>query len=560
MESATVTAKKAPPEIAAGAAGDAEARPGRGRRRRAILSSPLTRRVLAVNLLAPVILVVGLLYLDSYRQALFDAEFASLRTRAEMFAAAIGEGAVVERGVSYMVMSEHPARQMVRRLATPAGVRARLFGRDGELVADSRLLLGNASLIQVEALPAPANGLVGQVIRPIYDFVTYWLPSDDHLPPYVEKTAQSAGDYPEVGEALGGGTGQGLRANPLGGAVLSLAVPVQRYKQIVGAVLVSAGDQNVAARLFEVRLAILKMFALAMLVTVGLSLYLAGTIARPVRRLAAAAERVRRGHGRRHLIPDFRRRGDEIGELSGALMEMTEALWRRMDAIEAFAADVSHEIKNPLTSLRSAVETAARLKDPRQQAKLMAIIQDDVARLDRLISDISDASRLDAELSRAETQPVALRPMLEGLAEAYGETGAAGGITLAVAVDPGDDLTVPGLEGRLGQVFRNLIANALSFSPPQGTIRLDARRAGDRVVAVIEDDGPGIPENKLEAIFERFYSERPKSEKFGTHSGLGLSISRQIAEAHGGTITAENIHRPDGTIAGARFTVSLPAV
>ncbi|MEO0035922.1 MAG: hypothetical protein RLZZ501_1945, partial [Pseudomonadota bacterium] len=294
-------------------------------------------------------------------------------------------------------------------------------------------------------------------------------------------------------------------------------------------------------------------FLLSLALTVGLSLYLAGTIARPVRRLALAAERVRHGQGRAALIPDLSRRGDEIGELSVALKEMTEALWRRMDAIEAFAADVAHEIKNPLTSLRSAVETAARIEDPDRRRRLMAIIQDDVGRLDRLISDISDASRIDAEMSRAEAGAVAVAAMLDTLFEVYRVTRAESGPTFTLDRPANDPLTVWGIESRLVQVLRNLITNAMSFSPPGGVIRLVACRGGGWVRVTIEDQGPGIPPNKLDAIFDRFYSERPEGEKFGTHSGLGLSISRQIVEAHGGRIRAEN--RAEG---GARFIVELP--
>jgi two-component system sensor histidine kinase ChvG len=268
---------------------------------------------------------------------------------------------------------------------------------------------------------------------------------------------------------------------------------------------------------------------------------------------------VRRGRGRRHAIPDLSARGDEIGDLSAALRDMTEALWRRMDATEAFAADVAHEIKNPLTSLRSAVETVARIANPDQQRALLAIVKDDVARLDRLISDISDASRLDAEMSRAEADEVDMRGMVQAMVDVYRYTGDANGVRFAIETAPGESLMVSGVEGRLGQVLRNLIANALSFSPPQGCITLSARRENMEVVVEVEDEGPGMPENKLEAIFDRFYSERPKDEKFGTHSGLGLSISRTIIEGHGGTITASNRIDGDGRIIGARFTVRLPA-
>jgi two-component system sensor histidine kinase ChvG len=305
-----------------------------------------------------------------------------------------------------------------------------------------------------------------------------------------------------------------------------------------------------------VREDILKVFLVALAVTVLLSLYLAGTITRPIRRLARAAEAVRTRHGRQKALPDFSRRRDEIGDLSEALREMTAALWARMDAIERFAADVSHEIKNPLTSLRSAVETVARVNDPEQQRRLMSILLEDVQRLDRLITDISDASRLDAELSRAQSDTVDIRRMLEMLAELYRSTGGEDGPRIDLDIRTPEALTVQGLESRIVQVFRNLITNAVSFSPKGGRITLAAGRIEGWVEVTVEDEGPGIPPGKLDAIFDRFYSERPAGEKFGTHSGLGLSISKQIIDAHHGVIFARN---REGR-SGARFTVRLPAL
>jgi two-component system sensor histidine kinase ChvG len=304
---------------------------------------------------------------------------------------------------------------------------------------------------------------------------------------------------------------------------------------------------------------ILIVCGVALAVTVLLSLYLAGTIARPIRRLAQAADQVRSAKGRQFEIPDFGRRGDEIGDLSDSLRAMTDALWARLDAIEAFAADVAHEIKNPLTSLRSAVETVARVEDPEQQKKLMSIILDDVQRLDRLISDISDASRLDAELSRAEIDTVDVGELLRALVAVQEAGERADAPRFRLDVLDHQDLAVPGIEGRIGQVFRNLISNAVTFSPPGSTIRLSAQRQGGDVVVLISDSGPGIPEGKLEAVFERFYTERPAGEKFGTHSGLGLSISKQIVDAHGGSIRAENRYDESGGVCGACFVVRLPA-
>ncbi|HLO77196.1 MAG TPA: stimulus-sensing domain-containing protein [Magnetospirillum sp.] len=515
------------------------------------LRSPLTRRILAVNLIAPILLVAGLFYMDRYKQGLIQGELAGLTTQAEMVAGAVGEGAVSEQALGFLELNSELAQQMVRRLAEPAQVRARLFDAVGDLAADSRFLMSAKGTIQIEDLPPPAGHGWSAQLAQAWERLTTWMPEDTTLPAYVEYADDRADHWPEAMAGLAGRTGSAVRSRP-GGLILSVAVPVQRYKQVVGALVVQADGRNIAKSLFQVRLNILQIFVVALTITVGLSFYMAGTIARPIRRLALAAEQVRHGHGRRHKIPDFADRHDEIGELSVALKEMTEALWNRMDAIERFAADVAHEIKNPLTSVRSAVETAARLTDPEKQRKLLAIVQDDVERLNRLITDISDASRIDAELSRAETEPVAMAAMLETLGDIYRSTAEDGEIHYAVRVPHGDPLVVQGIEGRLVQVLRNLIGNAASFSPPGGTITLSAEREGKFVRIQVDDQGPGIPANKLDAIFDRFYSERPQTEKFGTHSGLGLSISKQIVQAHGGLIWAEN--RREG---GARFVVKL---
>jgi len=538
--------------------------------------SSLTWRFLAVNLVAPVMLVLGLLFLDEYEQTLIATELEALRTQGELIAAAIGEGAVVvdtqnadfptfTPSGAVRIISQDTARQLVRRLAGLAQLRARLFDRDAAMIADSRLLQGPGGEVQVVDLPPLDESELGRAMRELYDATLGRFAYDRALEPYRERPNALGADYSEVMRALEAGEASAtvrLRADRQ--KVLMVAVPVQFYRQVVGAVLVSRDGRNVDARLFAVRSSILGMFAWVLALTVLTSLYLAGTIARPVRRLAAAAELVRHSKSRKHSIPDLSKRSDEIGELSEALRDMTDALWRRMDATESFAADVAHEIKNPLTSLRSAVETVARVKDPEQQKRLMSIILDDVARLDRLISDISDASRLDAELSRDETSAVRLRRLIEALAEVQNANDNPDAPKVVISGAAGDALMVHGLEGRLGQVFRNLISNAVSFSPPGGTINVRASREGRYIRIAVEDQGPGIPPGKEQDIFGRFYSERPDSEKFGTHSGLGLSISQQIVEAHRGAIYAENITAPGDKfgsekIMGARFVVRLPA-
>jgi two-component system sensor histidine kinase ChvG len=531
---------------------------GAKRRRRRRLISPLTRRILALNVLVLMVPVLGLMHLDQYRQSLIAAELDALRTQGRAFALSLGSTAVVGTQFGNEQLLPEMARHLMRVLLIDSGVRARIFARSGKLLGDSFVLAGPGGLVQVVELPALRGGSLLDAFERYLDRAINWLPFSEEPPRYREARIQQAAHYPEVERALLGESPGVVRADRRGHLVLSVAVPVQRYRQVLGALMLSRGGAAVERAVRARRVDILVVFAVALAVTVLLSIYLAGTIARPVARLAEAAERVRTGKGRRVEIPDFGRRRDEIGELSGALRDMTEALWTRLDAIESFAADVAHEIKNPLTSLRSAVETVSRVEDPEQQRKLMSIILDDVQRLDRLISDISDASRLDAELSRARTQPVDLARLLSALAEAHQATADEGGPKLRFETRGGVSLVVQGIEERLGQVLRNLINNAATFSPPDGIIELAVWREDSWAMISVSDSGPGIPESALGAIFDRFYTERPKSEKFGTHSGLGLSISKQIVEAHGGGIRAENRHDGTGAVIGARLVIRLP--
>jgi two-component system, OmpR family, sensor histidine kinase ChvG len=537
--------------------------------------SPLTRRILFLNTVPLLLLAVGVLYLDDFRRGLIAAEIQALTTQSRIIAAALGEAAVSvadpDDDEPDDRLAPDTSRQVLRRLVEPARVRARLFDYNGALMADTRVLGSGSFAVEVELLPppGPAADFAQRAVDAVADFLSGGLaPTEFDVPIYRERSESSARDYEEAQAALGGETASALRRGSDGVLSISVAAPVQRFRQVLGAVMLTADGRSVEASLRAVRRDILRLTAATLAITVLLSLYLAGTIARPVRRLARAAERVRTGGGRAGLggtlgagtglasaIPDLSRRGDEIGDLSVSLRAMTEALAKRLDAIDRFAADVAHELKNPLTSLKSAVETAARVPDPAVREKLMAIVLDDVARLDRLITDISGASRLDAELSRAEAEPVDVAELLDGLCAALGAVAKDGQAKPFYEGPPDFGLVVSGVADRLTQVFRNVIGNAQSFSPPGGEIRVRASRDKDRIVVRIDDEGPGIPEDKLDAIFDRFYSERPAGEKFGTHSGLGLSISRQIVEAHGGTIEASNRLETSG----ARFTIRLPA-
>src|SRR6266567_4097883 len=413
--------------------------------------SPLTRRILAVNVLALALLAGGFLYLGKYQASLIGQQIEALKTQGEVFAAALGEGAVLDSVDEGEILLPDLARQMMRRLVEPTRTRARLFDIKGDIIADSRVLRGPGDTVQVLELQAPERGgTLPQIADRIYDWILNLLPRHTNYPLYRESALPRAEEYDEVMRALRGETGSAIRSDPAaGGLVFSVAIPIQRYKQVLGAVMLSTSSGEIEEELRTVRLELLRIFGVALLVTVLLSFYLAGTIARPIRRLAAAAERAR-GRRARIEIPDFTGRGDEIGDLSGSLREMTDALWQRMSAIESFAADVAHEIKNPLSSLRSAVETAARLDDPVKQRRLMAVIQNDVERLDRLITDISDASRLDAELGRFELEPVDIAAMLDALVEMHDATRSDGSPRLVLDLaDRGRGLVVPGIETRL---------------------------------------------------------------------------------------------------------------
>ena len=532
-------------------------------------SRSLTRRILAINLLVLIVPIGSFFFLDQYQERQIESQIAALRIQGEIFAGAVGAGAVgVSPGIGQRIEPVR-ANLMLRRLTEPTDIRARMFVSTGVLVADTQYQTLSRGFVRVRELPPPDSELgIGRWVEQKISALLNWLPGQGELPLYIETSPSNANDYLEVQRALFGEPAAAVRRHESGGMVISVAVPVQRYRQVVGALMLSTGGEEVERAMRDIRLVILQVFAAALVVTVLLSLYLAGTIARPINRLAAAAERVRSGRGRHAVIPDFSGRRDEIGELSRDLRAMTDALWQRMDAIERFAADVAHEIKNPLTSLRSAVETVDRVDDPAQQKQLMSIIVDDVHRLDRLITDISDASRLDAELSRDLPTPIDVRQVLAALIDIEHAAASSDRAVIEWHLEADTDLTVCASEGRLGQVFRNVIANAISFSPADTKITVRAERVtgrdGDVVRVSVEDEGPGIREENLESIFERFYSDRPiegpdgKGEKFGTHSGLGLSISRQIVAAADGRIWAENRRRADAVICGARFVVELP--
>ena len=525
---------------------------------------PLLRRILLVNALPLALLVAALLYLDQYQNGLLQSEVTALREQARIYAGALGESAVRDGNSDDPVLVPERAKPLLRRLTDPTpNSQAKLYGGDGQVIADSRVREGSGG---AQPLPPPAErGELQGTIEAIYDKLMAILPHQAQEP-LVERAAPAAGlDWqPDVKAELkltNTDQGQGapyIRRTQDNRLLVTVVEPVQRNRHTVGIVALTRDAREVDDSLAAIRSSILGLFTIALVLTVMLSWYLSLTIARPILLLAEAALDMREGHGRAGAVsPRLLRRTDEVGELAGALRDSSEALWSRMDATEQFAADVAHEIKNPLSSIRSAMETLARIDDPAAQRRLLAIVNEDVMRLDRLISDISDASRVDAELSRAAPGPVDVVAILNLLAEINAATRVPGDARLVVEA-PDAPVLVQAVEDRLVQVLRNLIGNAQSFSPADGRVVLSAREDGAMVELGVADEGPGMPEARLEHVFDRFYSERPHGERFGQHSGLGLSISRQIVEALKGSIAAENRRDGTGAVVGARFVVRLP--
>ncbi|APO72900.1 sensor histidine kinase ChvG [Rhizobium etli 8C-3] len=551
--------------------------------------SSLTRRILFFNLAALLVLVGGILYLNQFREGLIDARVESLLTQGEIIAGAVSASASVDTNsitIDPQKLLELQAGQSItpvpndedlefpidpekvapvlRRLISPTRTRARIFDADANLLLDSRHLYSRGQVLRFDLPPVEEEKqtwaewlttLFNKALQP------------GNLPVYKEAPGGDGSIYPEVMNALTGVRGAVVRTTDKGALIVSVAVPIQRFRAVLGVLLLSTQAGDIDNIVHAERLAIMRVFGVATLVNVLLSLVLSSTIANPLRRLSAAAIRVRRGAKEREEIPDFSARQDEIGNLSIALREMTTALYDRIDAIESFAADVSHELKNPLTSLRSAVETLPLAKSDDSKRRLMDVIQHDVRRLDRLISDISDASRLDAELARVDARSVDLELFLSDLVEVSRQIRHKNKevqIELAIERKPGvkTRFVVNGHDLRIGQIITNLIENARSFVPDEGgkiTVRLFRTRS--RCIVYIEDNGPGIQAENIDRIFERFYTDRPESEGFGQNSGLGLSISRQIAEAHGGSLRAENIIDAEtAEVLGARFILALPAV
>jgi len=544
-------------------------------------SSSLTRRIIFLNLASLVALVLGILYLSQFRAGLIDARRESLLVQGEIIAAAIAASSTtadpdnapidlerlldLQAGETYKPQDEaqldfpiDPERvaPVLRRLVSPTNTRARIYDRDGALLLDSRTIYD----VILFDLPPPDEERPNYFQRRFLA-LRRWIAKGD-LPSYRELTGNGRG-YDEVGQALNDLKASMVRINERAEVIVSVAVPVKRSRAVRGALMLQTQGADIDEIVTEERLAIFKVFMVAAGVMVVLSFVLAGTIGGPMRRLAESAQVVRRRVRSRGEIADYTFRRDEIGHLSGSLRSMTSALYRRIEAIESFAADVAHELKNPLTSLRSAVETLPLAKSEASRARLLEVIQHDVKRLDRLISDISDASRLDAEMQRQDAEPVDLKKLLTTVVSVANDVPREDGTVVTLTFEGSGGFSVLGHDSRLGQVINNLIDNARSFSPQGGSVRVTCRRQRADINIVVDDDGPGIYPEAMEKIFDRFYTYRPHQD-FGQNSGLGLSISKQILEAHDGTLWAENRLGPqEGSeppkVLGARFTVRLPA-
>jgi two-component system, OmpR family, sensor histidine kinase ChvG len=517
------------------------ARPERARRPRAATPpSRIGRLIIVLNLAGLAILVGGALLLNELRQGLVKARGDSLETEGQLIANVIERNAT--QGDPQPMLEADTASDILDSLSIPKTERVRLFDTEGHPISDSWVATD-----RVEKSDLPPALKPGE--KP------FVLPGFEPKPRKAAAAEQALNS--DIQTALTGQVVRNMRVTENGGRVVTVSIPIERVREVLGVLTLEAGDvdQIIAAE----RAAEIPFVLIAVAVSLLSSFALTQLIAQPVRRLSAAADSVRLNRSRAIALPDIAERKDELGDLARSLEDMTHTLSDRMEAIERFAADVAHEIRNPLTSIRSAVETLELVKEGPSRDRLLAILKQDVGRLDRLITDISNASRLDAELSRESPRPVALTRLLRDIVGLYETTRGDDDPHVRLAPDDGESITAPGREGPLSQVFRNLIDNARSFSPPGGDVWVTLSRERGQAVVKVDDSGPGMPPENLETVFERFYTARPRGTAFGGNSGLGLSIARQIVEAHGGKIHAENRLDAAGEVTGARFVVTIPA-
>ncbi|MEE8309444.1 MAG: stimulus-sensing domain-containing protein, partial [Hyphomicrobium sp.] len=552
------------------------------------VSASLLRRILVSNLIGFFVLLLGILYLGWYHTWLIDAKVDALKIQGKIIADAIASKAKVERERIVFDANELPGQRsssrtyrddgfaalelsispeevtpILRKLIQSTNTRARIYARDGTLIVDTarslrrwRAALRNEPTENTGKAPSTQN---------FWTRLTRYL-FDEPLPVYQEIGSANGTAYAEVRQALEGNERSMLLLNDKGEQIVSLAVPIRRFKTVQGVLLLSTRPGELDEILSEERSVILMLAAIALFASIVTSLLLARTVAGPMRRLSEAAEQASHNIAARTQLPEYANRSDEVGQMAAAFRAMTKALYRRIEASEKFAADVAHELKNPLTAARSIAESLSLAKNEEERRHLVEQIQNELNRLNRLITDVSNASRLDAELARQEMRPVDITTVLRGVVTIFRDILGDDQRQIRLVIEDAPlegAYIVSGDEGRIGQVLTNLVDNAISFSPKTGTITVRARSTPPHMEIYVEDEGPGIPEDRLEVIFDRFYTDRPDTEATeGKNSGLGLSISREIIRAHGGQISAESRFEdgsgPDDAPLGARFVVKLP--
>ena len=546
-----------------------------------VIGKNLRRRILLANLLGLAGLLFAMLYLSLHHGWLLDAKVDVVKTVSRITAEAIAYRAVNERAIfdpnripeKSLAMAQrddafaalelpidpHQAAIILKKLVGPADLKARIYSAKGTLILNGETLFSNDD--SSDTGPPPTAEETPR-LKNFWTRLHYWVINKE-LKVYRELGTANGFLYPEVKNAAQNGVETPiLLLNRHGQQIVSMAEPIKRGNKILGVLLLSTNPGDIDDVLWDERWLILQIAAMALLVAIGSSLVLERTVAGPMRRLSEAANRVTQNISAREQLPDLTARRDEVGQTGRAFVAMTNALYRRIEASEKFAADVAHELKNPLAAARSTAEALAYAKSDADRVELVTEIQAELKRLNRLINDISSTSRLDAELARQEMQPIDIRTVLENVNGLFADMLADDSRRIRLFVEPGtsSSYTVRGNDGRLGQVLTNLIDNALSFSPEGGTITVRAQPNGSRIEIAVEDEGPGIPPDKLGQIFDRFYSDRPQTDaKRGKNSGLGLSISREIVVSHNGEIFAENRGSNDAQPPrGARFTVRLP--
>jgi two-component system sensor histidine kinase ChvG len=555
------------------------------------LSRTLLRRILVSNLIGLGVLILGVAYVSMSHGWLLEAKRQSLQVQGQIIAAAIGENArdsvpsiagpeapeprvpYRDDGFAALEFSLSPERvtPILNRIIKPTDARARIYDRTGNLVVDTAALLQRGKNV---ARPDPDSGPARPKTRNFYTRLTHWLIGGE-LPVYREIGNANGTAYPEVQQALKGNSTAVLLIDDDGEQIVAIAEPIRRARNrtVQGVLFLSTKPGEISGIVRDERYAIWMVVAFALLATLISSWLLARTVADPMRELSEAADNVSRSIAARADLPLHTNRHDEVGQLAAAFRAMTESLYRRIEASDKFAADVAHELKNPLAAARSTAESLRFAKTEEQRTELVEQIQYELKRLNRLINDVSNVSRLDAELARQRIEPVDLGRVIGQVTRSFADILSDGTRTLQLAVEPAlaqDGVAVvAGNAGRLEQVLMNLIDNAISFSPENGVVTVGLAARAGTIVVTVTDQGPGIPEDRLEAVFERFYSDRPATDThYGKNSGLGLSISREIVLSHGGRIFAENVYprRPvrdqaaatPSTPLGARFTVELP--